>query len=149
MKNDDLEGLKVIREYHSGAAERLNSYAEDDGLRHSDVEHYRKRAKVHERFVATLDSILGVTLRCPTHQRTECLICDWPPRQRISMASGSKIEFDRGSPLKGFDFIVHPDNDTALDAAVRDAVTSGTGSYAITGVDGEISIHHIELKIKD
>lgn len=49
--------LSELREYHAKAARELKAYADDSGLRDSDVKHYLKRAAVHEEFVAVIDEV--------------------------------------------------------------------------------------------
>lgn len=49
--------LTELREYHARAARELEHYADDSGLRESDVKHYRKRAEFHRRQVKLLDSL--------------------------------------------------------------------------------------------
>lgn len=47
-----------LRTYHVEAAIKLRSYADDQGLRQSDVKHYRKRAEFHDQCVSTIDGML-------------------------------------------------------------------------------------------
>lgn len=49
--------LTELREYHAKAARDLEHYADDSGLRESDVKHYRKRAEFHRRQVELIDSL--------------------------------------------------------------------------------------------
>lgn len=49
--------LAELREYHANAVKDLEHYADDSGLRESDVKHYRKRAEFHRQQVALLDSL--------------------------------------------------------------------------------------------
>ena len=52
-----MPDLTELREYHVKAAGELKAYADDSGMRESDVKHYRKRAAVHEAFVAVIDRV--------------------------------------------------------------------------------------------
>jgi len=52
-----MPDLSELREYHADAVKQLNHYADDSGLRESDVKHYRKRAEFHARQVALIDSL--------------------------------------------------------------------------------------------
>ncbi|MCP2076380.1 UNVERIFIED_ORG: hypothetical protein J2Y77_005816 [Pseudomonas lini] len=54
--------LSELREYHADAVTRLNHYADDSGLRESDVKHYRKRAEFHTKQVALIDSLNPIQL---------------------------------------------------------------------------------------
>jgi hypothetical protein len=47
--------LSELREYHAKAESNLKSYADDSGLRDSDVKHYIKRANFHASMVALID----------------------------------------------------------------------------------------------
>jgi hypothetical protein len=49
--------LSALREYHAKAISNLKSYADDDGLRDSDIKHYTKRAAFHEEMVALIDKV--------------------------------------------------------------------------------------------
>lgn len=49
--------LTELREYHAKAVKDLEHYADDSGLRESDVKHYRKRAEFHAKQVALIDSL--------------------------------------------------------------------------------------------
>lgn len=49
--------LTELREYHANAANDLEHYADDSGLRESDVKHYRKRAEFHRRQLELIDSL--------------------------------------------------------------------------------------------
>lgn len=49
--------LSELREYHATASRNLKSYADDEGLRGSDVKHYTKRAEFHDRAIALLDRV--------------------------------------------------------------------------------------------
>jgi hypothetical protein len=49
--------LSELREYHAKAISNLKSYADDEGLRDSDVKHYTKRAAFHEEMVALIDKV--------------------------------------------------------------------------------------------
>lgn len=53
----DVMNREALRAYHVEAAAKLRSYANDDGLRDSDVKHYRKRAEFHDDCVATIDAM--------------------------------------------------------------------------------------------
>lgn len=55
-----LERLQALRLYHSDAVERLKAYADDAGLRDSDVKHYGKRADIHALHVDTIDQLLAL-----------------------------------------------------------------------------------------
>lgn len=52
-----LPDLTELREYHAKAVKDLEHYADDSGLRESDVKHYRKRAEFHAKQVALIDSL--------------------------------------------------------------------------------------------
>ena len=52
-----MPDLTELREYHVKAAGELKAYADDSGMRESEVKHYRKRAAVHEVFVAVIDRV--------------------------------------------------------------------------------------------
>lgn len=45
-----------LKAYHVEAAAKLRSYADDSGLRESDVKHYTNRAAFHDECVAVIDS---------------------------------------------------------------------------------------------
>jgi hypothetical protein len=47
-----------LKAYHVEAAAKLRSYADDSGLRESDVKHYTKRAAFHDECVAVIDTLL-------------------------------------------------------------------------------------------
>ena len=49
--------LSELREYHAKAISNLKSYADDAGLRDSDVKHYTKRADFHASMVALIDKL--------------------------------------------------------------------------------------------
>lgn len=49
--------LSELREYHTKAVSNLKSYADDAGLRDSDIKHYTKRAAFHEEMVALIDKV--------------------------------------------------------------------------------------------
>lgn len=49
--------LTELREYHAKAARELEHYADDSGLRESDVKHYRKKAAFHAKQVELLDDL--------------------------------------------------------------------------------------------
>jgi hypothetical protein len=49
--------LSDLREYHVKAISNLKSYADDSGLRDSDIKHYTKRAAFHENMVALIDKV--------------------------------------------------------------------------------------------
>lgn len=49
--------LSELRDYHVKAIGNLKSYADDSGLRDSDVKHYTKRARFHENLVALIDKV--------------------------------------------------------------------------------------------
>lgn len=49
--------LTELREYHAKAVKDLEHYADDCGLRESDVKHYRKRANFHRKQVDLIDSL--------------------------------------------------------------------------------------------
>lgn len=49
--------LSPLREYHAKAVENLTNYADDAGLRDSDVKHYTKRAEFHLQMVALIDGL--------------------------------------------------------------------------------------------
>lgn len=55
-----LERLQALRQYHADAVERLKDYADDAGLRDSDIKHYGKRADIHALHVDTIDQLLGI-----------------------------------------------------------------------------------------
>jgi hypothetical protein len=52
-----MPDLSELREYHVKASRELTAYADDSGMRESDVKHYRKRAAVHQAFVADIDGL--------------------------------------------------------------------------------------------
>lgn len=52
-----LPDLSELREYHAKAVGNLKSYADDAGLRDSDVKHYFKRAAFHAEMVALIDKV--------------------------------------------------------------------------------------------
>lgn len=49
--------LSELREYHAKAISNLKSYANDCGLRDSDIKHYTKRADFHASMVALIDKV--------------------------------------------------------------------------------------------
>ena len=49
--------LSELREYHAKAVYNLKGYADDAGLRDSDIKHYTKRAAFHEGMVALIDKV--------------------------------------------------------------------------------------------
>jgi hypothetical protein len=49
--------LTELRDYHANAVTDLENYADDSGLRESDVKHYRKRANFHRKQVELIDSL--------------------------------------------------------------------------------------------
>lgn len=57
MENKELEGLQQVKDYHVEAAKKLIAYADDSGLRESDVKHYRKRAEAHLEMVDQLNAV--------------------------------------------------------------------------------------------
>lgn len=61
MSPELIERLKVLREYHASAMSSLIHYADDSGLRPSDVKHYRKKADIHAAHIATLDSLIAMS----------------------------------------------------------------------------------------
>ena len=60
MSPELTEHLWDLRAYHANAVTNLKSYAEDSGLRHSDVKHYLKRADLHAAHVVTIDALLAL-----------------------------------------------------------------------------------------
>ena len=60
MTPEMIEHLWDLRAYHANAVTNLMSYAEDSGLRDSDVKHYRKRADLHAAHVVTIDALLAL-----------------------------------------------------------------------------------------
>lgn len=52
-----LPDLSELREYHAKAISNLKSYADDEGLRDSDVKHYTKRADFHAAMVELIDKV--------------------------------------------------------------------------------------------
>lgn len=58
MSDELLDKLQELREYHANAVTNLTTYADDSGLRDSDVKHYRKRADLHSAHVVTIDALL-------------------------------------------------------------------------------------------
>jgi len=60
MSPELTEHLWDLRAYHTNAVTNLKSYAEDSGLRDSDVKHYRKRAELHAAHVVTIDALLAL-----------------------------------------------------------------------------------------
>lgn len=57
LKTPVAPDLTELREYHAKAVKELEHYADDSGLRESDVKHYRKRAEFHRRQVELLDGL--------------------------------------------------------------------------------------------
>ena len=49
--------MSELREYHAKAISNLKGYADDAGLRDSDIKHYTKRAAFHEEMVALIDKV--------------------------------------------------------------------------------------------
>ena len=60
MSPELTEHLWDLRAYHANAVTNLKSYAEDSGLRHSDVKHYIKSADLHAAHVVTIDALLAL-----------------------------------------------------------------------------------------
>jgi hypothetical protein len=54
-----VSNVSQLREYHANAVKNLTHYADDSGLRESDVKHYRKRAAFHQTMVDTIDQAMG------------------------------------------------------------------------------------------
>lgn len=52
------ELIEHLWAYHANAVTSLTHYADDSGLRDSDVKHYRKRADLHAAHVVTIDALL-------------------------------------------------------------------------------------------
>lgn len=58
MSPELIERLEALRDFHLDAATRLRAYADDDGLRESDVKHYNKRADVYAAHAETVTEVL-------------------------------------------------------------------------------------------
>lgn len=52
-----MSNIETLRAYHADAEQRLRSYADDSGLRPSDVKHYTKRAEFHAAMVKEIDRL--------------------------------------------------------------------------------------------
>lgn len=60
MSPELIDHLWDLRAYHANAVTNLTSYADDSGMRDSDVKHYRKRADLHAAHVVTIDALLAL-----------------------------------------------------------------------------------------
>lgn len=60
MSPELTEHLWDLRAYHANAVTNLTMYADDSGLRDSDIRYYRKRADIHSVHVVTIDALLAL-----------------------------------------------------------------------------------------
>jgi len=60
MTPELMDRLWELRAYHANAVLNLTSYADDSGIRDSDVRHYRKRADLHTAHVVTIDALIAL-----------------------------------------------------------------------------------------
>lgn len=85
---------------------------------------------------------------CPGHSREVCAMCCWPKQMEVSGKSLEAMYFENQRRAAAYwRERIYPNiraENKEFEAAIRDAVITGTGAFMIGGVKNTIEIKHID-----